>query len=238
MKLIIDNRERELIDLIPELLKTNKLDYDYEIKSLELGDIIIYNEEEEKEEIIIERKNLNDLASSILDGRYAEQSLRLDSVITPNHNIIYLIEGQMSSYNNRYSRVDKKTLYSTMFSLNYYKGFSVLRSINIYETSNVIIRILDKLSRDSKKGKIGYYNKKKSIDISNNDRVPNEEEPINELKQYSRVIKKRKKDNISPENIGEIILSQIPGISSVISIAIMKKYGSIYNLLMKIRENK
>ena len=41
---------------------------------------------------LIERKSLNDLESSIKDGRYNEQSLRLDKYDLANHNIYYLIE--------------------------------------------------------------------------------------------------------------------------------------------------
>jgi ERCC4-type nuclease len=253
MKLLIDNREKELINLIPELLITNKLNYSYEIKPLDLGDIIIYNEETKNDELIIERKQLNDLAASIRDGRYAEQSLRLDSLNTSNHNIIYLIEGNITTYNSRYSKIDKKTLYSSMFSLNYYKGFSVLRTNSIQETSELIIRMLDKLSREYKKNKKPYYkNKNDEVErnggeIERNDgeekimlEINNKEDTINNKEQvhYSSVIKKVKKSNITPENIGEIILSQIPGISNIISLAIMNKYGSLYNLLMKLKDDK
>jgi ERCC4-type nuclease len=253
MKLLIDNREKELINLIPELLITNKLNYSYEIKPLDLGDIIIYNEETKNDELIIERKQLNDLAASIRDGRYAEQSLRLDSLNTSNHNIIYLIEGNITTYNSRYSKIDKKTLYSSMFSLNYYKGFSVLRTNSIQETSELIIRMLDKLSREYKKNKKPYYKNKNDEVERNNDEVErnndekkimleinNKEDTINNKEQihYSSVIKKVKKSNITPENIGEIILSQIPGISNIISLAIMNKYGSLYNLLMKLKDDK
>ena len=41
---------------------------------------------------------------------------------------------------------------------------------------------------------------------------------------------KKEKENITPENIGEIILSQIPGVSSHTSKVIMNKYGSLYGL--------
>ena len=37
-------------------------------------------------------------------------------------------------------------------------------------------------------------------------------------------MKKTKKDNITRENIGEIILCQIPGISSITAITIMKNF--------------
>ena len=43
-------------------------------------------------------------------------------------------------------------------------------------------------------------------------------------KKYVDVIKKEKKKNITPENIGEIILSQIPGVSSHTSKVIMKNF--------------
>ena len=40
-------------------------------------------------------------------------------------------------------------------------------------------------------------------------------------KKYCEVVKKVKKENITKENMGEIILCQIPGISSTTAIAIM-----------------
>jgi plasmid maintenance system antidote protein VapI len=46
-----------------------------------------------------------------------------------------------------------------------------------------------------------------------------------------------KKDNITPENIGEIMLCQIPGISSVTAIAIMKQFGTFPKLIMALQEN-
>jgi ERCC4-type nuclease len=51
------------------------------------------------------------------------------------------------------------------------------------------------------------------------------------------VVKKVKKENVTPDNIGEIMLSQIPGISSVTAIAIMKKYGTISNVIKEIEQN-
>ena len=44
-------------------------------------------------------------------------------------------------------------------------------------------------------------------------------------------MKRTKKNNITPENIGEIILNQIPGVSSVVSIVIMEKFKTIKNLI-------
>ena len=91
MKLVIDNREHKLITL----LKALNNDYDYnltiEVEKLDLGDVSIQSDEGE-ELLLIERKNLADLASSIRDGRYKEQSYRLNGNSLHNHNIIYLVE--------------------------------------------------------------------------------------------------------------------------------------------------
>jgi hypothetical protein len=56
-------------------------------------------------------------------------------------------------------------------------------------------------------------------------------------KDYVGVIKKVKKDNITPDNIGEIMLCQIPGISSVTALAVMEKYNTIPNLIKELELN-
>ena len=46
------------------------------------------------------------------------------------------------------------------------------------------------------------------------------------------LLKRLKRKTYTPENIGEIILSQIPGVSShTFNMIIMNKYGSLYGLL-------
>ena len=57
------------------------------------------------------------------------------------------------------------------------------------------------------------------------------------LKNYCQVVKKVKKDNITPNNIGGILLSQIPGISSVTSLVIMEKFGSLYELMKALEKD-
>lgn len=250
MKLLIDNREKEFVNLIPQLFKTYNFNYQYDIVNLPLGDFVI-TDPSNNDILIIERKKLSDLASSIRDGRYNEQSFRLNGSNIHNHNIIYLVEGNLNTYNPKYSKIDKYTLISSMISLNYYKGFSVFRTNYIDETAEFIVRLIDKISREHTKGKTPYYtninpnsllssmitenNTDNKINIQIKDNL-NSSTPIQQ--QYSTVVKKVKKDNITPENIGEIILSQIPGISNVISLAIMNQYGSLYQLLMALEQNK
>ena len=223
MKLKIDNREKKLIKLL-EGLKTqfNLKNIDLVVEVLDIGDFIICDDKGH-EKIIIERKSLNDLASSIKDGRYVEQSLRLSSLSLHNHNIIYLIEGNLSCWTNRY-KVQANTLHSAIFSLNYYKGFSVHKTNDITETAEYLLRMCDKMSRSTKK--TPYY---KDGEINDNKKIPN---------NYVDVIKKVKKDNITPANISEIILSQIPGISSKTSKVIVNHFGSLYQLLDSLNKDQ
>jgi len=214
MKLKIDNREKKLIKLITafkEQFNLKKIDITIEV--LDIGDFIICDDND-NEIVIIERKSLNDLASSIKDGRYVEQSLRLSNLSLHNHNIIYLIEGNLSTWTNKY-KVQANTLHSAIFSLNYYKGFTVHKTNDLTETAEYILRVCDKLNRST--DKVSYYK----------DGEKKRESETN----YVSVIKKVKKDNITPENISEIILSQIPGISSKTSQVIIDKFGSLYQLL-------
>ena len=216
-------------------------DIELVVEVLPLGDIIICDDKEEK--LIIERKSLSDLSSSIKDGRYEEQSYRLNGLNHHNHNIIYLIEGDMNRLNLFKDRIDKTTLYSAMLSLNYYKGFSVLRSSNTEETALIICNMAYKIKKSEETdGKRAFYSNQRVvttvIDPSLNDMtivttpVENDVEP-----NYCSVIKKVKKENITVENIGEIMLCQIPGISSVSAIAVMTQYKTIQNLILKLKED-
>jgi hypothetical protein len=56
------------------------------------------------------------------------------------------------------------------------------------------------------------------------------------IPSYSTFVKKAKRDNITPENIGEILLCQIPGISSHIAKSILSNFdGSFLKLIEDIK---
>jgi ERCC4-type nuclease len=233
MKIIIDYRETELIQNIQHL---NGLpaytSVKVVVKPLDLGDILL-QDENEIEHVLFERKTLTDLASSIKDSRYEEQSYRLQGLNSVhNHNIVYLIEGIFAAFSgNNYgkNKVDKMTLYSSLFSLNYYKGFSVMRTTDIAETALYICNCATKLSRELAKCRLPFY--KNLITDTNKETIESSE------KDYVHVIKKVKKENITPQNIGEIMLCQIPSISAVSALAILKHYGTLALLLETIQKN-
>lgn len=228
-KLVIDVRERDLYAKINQLISQDKKleSIVVEQRNLELGDISVESIEKDSDSdeiqncrILVERKKINDLASSITDGRYKEQSYRLFHNSIPNHNIMYLIEGRVCDLNTRYSRVSHSALYSAMIVLQYYKGFSVFRTLDLDESAQWLVRMVSKINRENK---LGFYD--------------GMENPFKDV-EYTQVVKTRKKENVTPENIGVIILSQIPNISNVTAVAIMEHFESLENLLLSLHENK
>ena len=247
MLIKIDNREHELVKHIRSLVGMLPLYHGIQIEvlPLPLGDIILSIDGMDK--WIVERKSLADLAASIKDGRYEEQSYRLNGLAHPNHNIVYLVEGDVNRIpvNQFKHKIDKLTLFSAMFSLSYYKGFSVFRTMHVEETALFLCHSLCKMARDTERKP--FYNMEpvttasitaitavtavtegdsssSSSSSSSNNNLPDE-------KDYVEVVKRVKKENITPQNIDEIILCQLPGISSVTALAIVKRFGSIAQLI-------
>ena len=228
MLIRIDNREQDLIQLVNQLILTIPAfkDLQVTVEVLPLGDIILTENESDK--VMIERKSVADLLASIKDGRYEEQSYRLNGLQGhANHNTIYLIEGDVNKINN--IKNERMTAYSAMFSLNYYKGFSVFRTFNIDETALFICNTAAKMIRTPDKSP--YYQIKF---LQNTDGDTVTEPQVNTSKDYVGLVKTVKKDNITPDNIAEIMLCQIPGISAATAISIMEKFKTLSNLIASV----
>ena len=246
MLIKIDTREQELFTKCQQTIESVLKFKDIKLISqpLPLGDIIINDGTNDC--VIIERKTFADLAASIKDGRYEEQSYRLNGLPHHNHNIIYLIEGDINRFNTFKERIDKQTLYSAMFSINYFKGFSVMRSNNLEETSMIACNMVYKLVGGLKSGKIAFYktvdnslnNQNNNTNDKDNNETKEEEKKEATEKDYCSVIKKVKKENITPDNIGEIMLCQIPGISSASALAILSQFKTLPNLIKSIQTDE
>lgn len=224
MQIVIDIREHALIEKVREIAAANPTTpITIETSALLLGDVLI-KINDTNEILLCERKSFTDLLASIRDGRYEEQSHRLihTSGMHP-HNIVYILEGVFSTLRNP---ADKKIILSAMTSLSYFKGFSVFKTATVLETAELIWGMATKIRNEFEKGQTipSYSLSEKS------ESVP----PVS----YSNFVKKSKRDNITPENIGEILLSQIPGISSHIATEILKHFGgSFTQLITDIRIN-
>jgi len=185
----IDCREHALIALLGA-----------ESKQLDLGDISF--EKDGQVYALVERKTWVDLAASLCDGRYQEQSYRLLESGIPPHRIVYLIEGSPMQVKN----IPLKTLQSAVVSL-WMKGFSVMRTESIQETAELLKLVEERINKESKE------------------------------EDYVSTLRIKKKDKLTPENIDIMMLSQIPGVSTVTAKALLETYGTMYALTTQLKEN-
>jgi ERCC4-type nuclease len=151
---------------------------------------------------------------------------------------VYLLEGMFSTV---HQEKDKKKIISCMASLNYFKGFSLMRTVSATETAQHIVYLADKIAKElPTKAAI----KEPSLQVSeepsaegSSEVQPSSTMPQSTVVPYCSVVKASKKANITKENIGEIILCQIPGISSTIAVELMKPFGTFAEFMNKIKED-
>jgi ERCC4-type nuclease len=265
----IDYREKDLEKNIINIKNNNKKYENIQIKivNLHLGDIILCDNND-KEIIIIERKTLKDLASSICDGRYKDQSKRLDSYNIHNHNIYYLIEGNISNF-KPFTRtrniITSDILLSSFTSISNIKGFSIYKSENVNESARWILQMMYKINKEKYNS---YFNNNLISDnnslLNNNtndntndntnsntngntndninnfilDSSNNNNNNNNSSNNYIPIINKKKSDNITVENIDIIILSQIPKVSVMTATSIINEYKTLCNLIDVMRNDK
>ena len=260
MEITIDYRENKLIELIENIHKnsSNKesCKINLQISNLLLGDVTLkmnVNKSEnniEESDIIIERKSISDLLSSITDGRYKEQSYRLQNCSVHNHNIIYLIEGNIDTHKQYFASKQNAHLqyYSSLFSLYYYKGFSVFMTHSIEQTASMIYHFALKIVRSHKKYIPFFVNKSlnpqedaQNIYGGSTESVSNEintqELSNSNDKNYLQCIKSEKKYNITRNNIWHIMSMQVPYVSDKIASSILEYYHDVPNLVYELQQN-
>lgn len=253
--LVIDNREKHIIEYIDELNENNELNLlnknkktknkkiEYEVKQMDIGDIQIYVNN--KLFIVIERKTIKDLVASIKDGRYREQKIRLKALVDKEENkytkIIYLIEGKLLG--KQKSSIPNSTIWSTMCKLMMRDNFIVFRTKSLKESVNFIKTMAEKAIESAKANqKINFNNTDGSNDDSNNcsnniegggDKMDGDNNINNKLfTQYASSIRIKKKENLTPGICYSRQLAQIPGVSARIATCIMNEYPTLPSLIL------
>jgi ERCC4-type nuclease len=224
----LDEREHALFEKC--MLIQNDEKHPYHIAAvtvtkqvLPLGDVAI---QVAGHEWLIERKSLADLLSSIKDGRYEEQSHRLQHAFDPRR-VVYVVEGVLTTLK---TPKERKLVHATMTSLQVFKGFAVVRTASVQETAEWILAMADKIYRDvTVKHKVPANSV--SADAVSASAASEDAKPL----PYCSVVKKVKKENVTPQNIGEIFLCQLPGISHVAATAICRAYPSLVVLMDALR---
>jgi ERCC4-type nuclease len=192
----------------------------FSIKSLDLGDFIF--ELDGEIILIIERKTINDLNSSIRDGRHKEQKIRLLSNY-PYNKIMYLIEG---TFNELYSlnTANENILYGAILNTQFRDKIQLYRTYSIDETIKYLLYLYKKINKSPD---FFTCSESKEPDTKNTQIVP-----------YESIIKLKKKDNMTPTICQILQLAQIPGISVNISKVILTKYGSLKTLILEFGDNE
>jgi ERCC4-type nuclease len=218
--IVIDFREKDILNFCNSQL--NGRDIIITSENLPLGDIKI-------DKLLIERKTINDLAASIVDGRYKEQSFRLNKALDEGYKIFYFIEGNMDLYTGS---ISKNTLISTIYSLTH-KGFQVLLTKNSKESSLFILQFAEKMKIEKCK------NEKINTNLYSEIETKQDIKNCNELSYENTegIVQKKKNKNITKENISVFMLCQIPGISITTAGILLKKYGHISKLIIAINNN-
>ena len=222
----IDAREKELFVECQRIMTTyhenprNKTVISLVTVVLPLGDIVICDDDG-AERIIIERKTLRDLAASIRDGRYSEQAYRMNECSIHNHNVYYLIEGDLDKYIPGRLKIDRSALVSANITLGFFKGFSTYKTKSVSESAEWLFQFADKLN---KKGELGYFEKMEGEESGG--------------PSYSEVIKRTKKECVTPSNIGEIMLAQIPNVSIACASHLIYGFGNLPNIIKALEKNE
>jgi crossover junction endonuclease MUS81 len=236
MELIIDIRERKLIDLLKE--DTRFEDVKLTIKAMEIGDIEIRYQnpkpkfEHKRYTIKIERKTKQDLLASINDGRYHEQKYRLldwqkQSI---NHSALYIIE-EVGNIGND-NKPEPSPIVGSILNTAVRDHMGMLMSKNLNETVNVIYGIFHRLSKDPKK----YV--KEELKNSNTIVCNDENQPDSTLESNIEYVQsidvRKKKEYLSKEGIFIMQLTQIPGISINIATLIQQKFKDLRTFITEL----
>jgi len=233
---------------------------------LDLGDVLIKTDDD-KEVLLIERKSFQDLLASIKDGRYEEQSYRLlHSSGFPPHSVFYLVEGMFAQLRaplekkiimsaittmqffkgfsvQRTSTVHESAEWLLHFAEKIERNFS--KGVIPYYLTRPFRKYFTPPNREQTLQSADESMKTENMAAAIDDSATLSAEPINDVitepvqtsADYCHVVKKVKKENVTPENIGEIILCQIPGISSVTAIAIMKHFNHFTHFIEELAKN-
>lgn len=209
----IDQREKALKKHFRNHLinKKNKVFFE----CLDIGDIQI--KKNSQIIILIERKTVQDLAMSIKDGRYKEQKFRIQQAKIPK--CIYLIEGDLEfDFFVKIQGMTVSTLLSSLWNTMLRDNLMVYKTQSIEETEYFLEKLFEKVTN-----------------YSIFDTLFNQETGP---KDYSEVIKVKKKKYNTPYNCFIAQCASIPGISRKKGVVIANNYSTMYDLCSSLIEYK
>lgn len=204
----IDHRETTLQKYLKETLE-------FESRNLIIGDIVFYKEDELS--FLIERKTLADLAASIKDGRFRDQSKRILECVTPNR-CCYLIEGSVPIGTTKIGGLPVSTLYSSLLNKTFRDGCVVYRTRDVADTAAFLLEFAKKFKTMEE-----YFTKPTTPQLGPGDQI---------LPLMNTV--PRKKGDITMEQCYLAQLCQIPGISIKKAQILLDVHPSMKELILAV----
>jgi len=207
MAIFLDYRERELHTFFQGLSYTT-------IKPIDVGDIWIGISGEDICEggLIVERKTISDLESSLLDGRYREQRTRLLAYASSHKaKVLYMIEGSLETP-RPYGKKSKAELQQVLNRLMLKYNIPVYNTKSTEDSAQYIQVLYKQYSEDPKvfQGEILSYT---------------------DVQQFT---KKGNKEN--PHVFASAALQQCPGVSAKIADALLQTFGSLEQIFSQTPE--
>ena len=141
--IIVDSREKEMIDKTRQRLKQKKLEnkIDIQVEALDVGDFLVISEDESK--FLFERKTLSDFQNSVIDNRIWSQSHRLQNKIL-NDEVDRVGLAITNFYFNKYTK--SNIIYGALGSI--YQRFDI--DVLFFRTNPQFLDFLFKISRKPK----------------------------------------------------------------------------------------
>ena len=213
MELIVDDRERAVIIYLDKILKVK-------IERITVGDYaFVYKG---KVIVIVERKSLADLASSIKDGRMENNNKLLEAQKKHGCQILYIVEG--SAYPNlerRIGRMPYKCLQGKLDSLLFRHNIKIIWTKDCEHTAKRLAGLATTFTKFAKDGLYGEFK-----DIEGGTAQAN----------LDRVIKPKHKVNMDQVHLQ--MLTKIAGVSYKIAMVALQHYTVLQLLTGQTEETK
>ena len=210
----VDYREKELYERLRGFIGDEGV---VSTQNLAMGDVVIMRGGD-KEMLYLERKTVADLSSSLSDGRYHEQKLRMTSNVERGR-IVYIIEGRIPATPTHFMSEAKLTgIHSAVLHTTFRDGIVVYRTTDCNDTAVFVYQLWRRISKHPDEW--DEYSGRKAVEA-----IPTD-------KSSTTALYMKRCDNNTPETAFANMLAQVNGCSVRIAEAITKKYATMDALVM------
>lgn len=205
MELVVDDRERAVIIYLSKIIKVK-------VERITVGDYAyVYKG---KVIVIVERKSLEDLASSIKDGRMENNNKLLEAQKKHGCQILYIVEGYAyPNLEKRIGRIPYKCLQGKLDSLLFRHNIKIIWTKDCEHTAKRLAGLTETFTKFAKDGLYGEFK-----DV----------EGANHAVNINNVIKPKHKVNLNQVHLQ--MLTKLDGVSYKTAMAVLQHY-TVFQLL-------